>query len=283
MAETLPGTKCPHLPAELWISVLSHVQDCNHLWSTCRRVSTDFRSYVETVFADKHIKKTRIEFAPQSFHHYQIPTVFDRFSDDRKRAYFKDNRPLQYFAEKGMDTQYMLAIRVHWRSSMIWYLGSRDACGGKREQPPPYTIKVRRSINDTDIPGLEINYEAREISFEWTTMYDLFFCEEEYVRRKKDEALKAVQPIDKSTGSNNQGSIPGIDADLLKLMEKDRIEHRAWKEARRARLKSWYKKHHNFDSQCACWSFDDDDDHRLRSMKRPRDDLAGLGFSDDET
>ena len=113
-------------------------------------------------------------------------------------------------------------------------------------------------------------------------MYDMFFREEEYVRRKKDEALKAVRPIDKSTGSN-QGSIPGIDPGFLKLTEKDRIEHRAWKEARRARLKSWYKKHHNFDLQCACWSFDDDDDHRLRSMKRSRDDLAGLGFSDNET
>ena len=89
-------------------------------------------------------------------------------------------------------------------------------------------------------------------------MYDLFFREEEYVRRKKDGALKAVQPIDKSTGSN-QGSIPGIDLHPLKLM----IEHRAWREARRTRLKSWHKKHHNFDLRCVCWSFDNDDEHRL--------------------
>lgn len=279
MAETLPGTKCPHLPAELWISVLSHVQDCNHLWSTCRRVSTDFRSYVETVFADKHIKKTRIEFASQSPYHYQIPTVFDRFSDDRKRAYFKDNRPPQYFAEKSMDAQYMLTIRVHWHSSMIWYLGSRDICGGKHEQLPPYTIKVRRSINDTDIPGLEINYEAREISFEWTTMYDLFFREEEYVRRRKDKHLEALY---EPTGSNNQDSMPWIDPDIVKrIMEL--IEPIAWKDARRARLKSWYKKHHNFDLQCACWSFNDNDHHRLKTMMRSRDYLAGLGFNDDET
>src|SRR6266568_5868817 len=97
-----------------------------------------------------------------------------------------------------------------------------------------------------------------------TTMYDLFFREEEYARQK-DGALKAAQPMDKLTGSN-QGSIPEIDLDVLKLM----IEQRAWREARRARLKSWHKKHHNFDLRCACWSFDNDDEHRLWFMKRSR-------------
>lgn len=48
---------------------------------------------------------------------------------------------------------------------------------------PPYTITVRHDVNDTELPGLKVDYEKREISFDWRRMYSVFFREAEHMKR----------------------------------------------------------------------------------------------------
>ena len=44
------------------------------------------------------------------------------------------------------------------------------------------TIHIGHSDNDTELPGLALNIEDREISFEWRCMFQNFFREEERLR-----------------------------------------------------------------------------------------------------
>ena len=46
-----------------------------------------------------------------------------------------------------------------------------------------YTITVRHNVNNTEPPGLQVDYEKREISFDWRRMYSLFFREAEHMKR----------------------------------------------------------------------------------------------------
>ena len=48
---------------------------------------------------------------------------------------------------------------------------------------PPYTITVRHDVNNTELPGLKVDYEKREISFDWRRMYSVFFHEAEHMKR----------------------------------------------------------------------------------------------------
>jgi len=84
----------PALPAELWIRILSYVDDCNTLWPTCRQVSRGFRDWVENQFAGKWIYKTHIDFLEDGLtimdwaEMFYIPT---RFSNERTLGNFALN------------------------------------------------------------------------------------------------------------------------------------------------------------------------------------------------
>ena len=56
---TMPQPFCLQLPTELWIAVLSHVDDLT-LWTSCRRVSRTFRAEAEREFAAQRLKDLRI-------------------------------------------------------------------------------------------------------------------------------------------------------------------------------------------------------------------------------
>ena len=51
---------------------------------------------------------------------------------------------------------------------MDFYTGGKDEGAGQtgRFDVPPYTITVRHDVNDTELPGLKVDYEKREISFD---------------------------------------------------------------------------------------------------------------------
>src|SRR5436305_686445 len=111
---------CPSLPPELWIRILAHHHDLNHLWSTCRRVSSIFQAYVEQVFAEKHLRRTCIDFNLEKYNlggksrRPEIPTSFHRFSKDKRRAYFKDSRN-----EDALGSEELLeATKKRWSEQM---------------------------------------------------------------------------------------------------------------------------------------------------------------------
>lgn len=168
------------LPIELWLRILSLLDDCNLLWSSCRQVSKSFRHCVDTIFRDDHIRnaKTLITFdvgdeaSNASPAYSEIQLVFDRFSTDGSRAFFTE------LADTTQDSELQKASTEQWKS--IMKKDSADRC-----QDPPYTIAVRRFVNDTDIPQLEIDFEKRAVSFDWRAMYTCFFREEDWIEKQQ--------------------------------------------------------------------------------------------------
>lgn len=64
----------PKLPTELWIRILSTIKasesgNLTDLWISMRHVSTAFKEAVESVFRDRYLSKTYIDFLLGIAHH----------------------------------------------------------------------------------------------------------------------------------------------------------------------------------------------------------------------
>lgn len=57
----------------------------------------------------------------------------------------------------------------------------RDHTSIGRGYRPPYYLKLREAVNDTELVDLAIDVEAREISFDWRRTLALFFVEQRFV------------------------------------------------------------------------------------------------------
>ena len=71
------------------------------------------------------------------------------------------------------------------RSSYIWAEFTSSEMDGVTQLRPPIGVRcvdmfitqVRGGLNDCSVPGLHIDALKREFSFEWKTLYDLFFSD----------------------------------------------------------------------------------------------------------
>lgn len=62
-----------------------------------------------------------------------------------------------------------------------YYLASlRDHTSIGRGYRPPYYLKLREAVNDTELVDLDGDGEAREISFNWRHTFALFFVEQRF-------------------------------------------------------------------------------------------------------
>ena len=74
-----------------------------------------------------------------------------------------------------------------WKGKVNWYTGGNDpgaVAEGGRFDLPPWTVEMYGMVNDTELPGWNIDYEAREISFRWKETFQCFLREREYVDKK---------------------------------------------------------------------------------------------------
>lgn len=119
-----------------------------------------------------------------------------------RRAVFRDERPAECFGEGVLEE-----TMVQWREAVgRWAVpGSGDGDGGadeakggeegarKKERGKGYVslrpeawrywVQIRGLALDPELPDLRIDYEKREISFDWRRMLDELFGEEAYARR----------------------------------------------------------------------------------------------------
>ncbi|KAF9696938.1 hypothetical protein EKO04_004760 [Ascochyta lentis] len=62
------------------------------------------------------------------------------------------------------------------------YLASlRDHTSIGRGYRPPYYLKIREAVNDTELVNLAIDCDAREISFDWRRTFAAFFTEQRFL------------------------------------------------------------------------------------------------------
>jgi uncharacterized protein YdaU (DUF1376 family) len=57
----------------------------------------------------------------------------------------------------------------------------RDHTSIGRGYRPPYFLKIRGAVRDTELVALAVNCETREISFDWRRSFALFFTEERFI------------------------------------------------------------------------------------------------------
>jgi hypothetical protein len=91
------STAAPSLPLAIWLLVFEHVDDINHLWSTCRSVSRFWRARVDSFFRYSVLRNTFVDLHYSDIHtcrgplnsYIHIPMVFDRMSDNGTHAVLK--------------------------------------------------------------------------------------------------------------------------------------------------------------------------------------------------
>jgi hypothetical protein len=280
------------LPPELWIRILAYNTDLTHLWTACRRVSPAFRAFAEQAFADTHLRTARIYFHLDKYNlggssrRPEIVTKFARFEAgrDKARVHFRvagDKVEVPEFAiptkssnkksqesksriargsSRGKSKTPALAAAAGGLHALLlerWQQQVRDI----RPECPNYVIQIGVMVNDTALPGLELELvqdSSASISFEWRGMLSAFFREQERLSRLAD--LWDCVPLD--TSPESEGVSPERDV-VLQLASGARavaasgvagIEPTVWtgklwgmaekgfrRRIRRARLREWYE------------------------------------------
>lgn len=123
-----------------------------------------------------------------------------------RRAVFRDERPAECFGERVLEE-----TMVQWKEAVgRWAVpgsgdgdgdgdmdeakgGGEDGAHRKKERGKGYVslrpealrywVQLRGLALDPELPDLRIDYEKREISFDWRRMLDELFGEEAYARR----------------------------------------------------------------------------------------------------
>ncbi|KAH7128793.1 hypothetical protein B0J11DRAFT_549473 [Dendryphion nanum] len=192
--ESSPPVILPSLPPEIWIRILSHHEDPVHLWTTCRRVSNTFLSYVDQVFADSYLRYSfAIDFQLEKHNlggksqRPEIPCTFHHFSLDKQKhlAHFRDPRPKKGVIGPGPTPKHSkdksnATITEYDRVIERW----TERIATSKPETPHYTIRLLAHhrttilVNDTALPDLHFNASMREISFDWRSALTLFFREQ---------------------------------------------------------------------------------------------------------
>lgn len=240
---------CPSLPPEIWINVFRYHTDLAHLWLACRRVSSTLRACVEFAFAEYFLHDVHIDFQLEKYNlggrskRPEVPATFDRLGKRKEKeiAWFSDKRAEKVVCEGSgkQAREQFKTMMERWEENVKQW----------RPEMPNYTISIRGVVNDTALPGLDIEIEAREIRFEWKKMLHLFYREYE---RQHALKVKWQAQTAKQMRANSARLAKGE-----KLMPSDYPEQWATAEAairkqvRRARLKESYS-----DDEHMLWAID---------------------------
>ncbi|KAF1838853.1 hypothetical protein BDW02DRAFT_564458 [Decorospora gaudefroyi] len=262
---------CPSLPAEIWINIFRHHPDLGHLWTTCRRVSPSLRACAEYAFSEHFLKDVYIDFHLEKYNlggkskRPEVCTTFAR--RENEWAWYKDLRP-DISAYKRIDQVHYIKVTRRWEENVK----------GWKAEMPNYTIHIGGLVNDTALPGLQIDTVNRDIRVRWKEMLSLFFREHE-----RSQLLKAAfrTRTAKKVQANNallmQGKtlMPFDCPPLLSTAEAEIL-----KQIRRMRLKEYYG-----DDEQMVWAidslnhFEQYDAGNARAL-RINPDLPGAGLGE---
>ncbi|KAI0469220.1 hypothetical protein F4859DRAFT_487400 [Xylaria cf. heliscus] len=194
MNTNIEPTRYPQLPTEVYVHIVEFITDpydLPHVWLNFRRVSRNFKAITELVFARKHLPHTIIDFPAPTHETYTLSLQFEKLAgDDDERAVFSCNRQddpesAEVSPSDNDDEEYTLSdISVMWRRR--FYKHSRPP-PETAVSIPPHILSVRCIINETALPGLEVNWERPTISVLWKEMLTALFGEEDYLHRVVDE------------------------------------------------------------------------------------------------
>jgi hypothetical protein len=247
------GVYVPSLPLELWILIFLQNTDPKHLWIVGRQVCTSWRSEIPKVIAKKYLEDrgmTKIDSKcwdnsrtaacfmghKLGFSHYRGR---DRmvFATIGERIEGGDDDHEDHRAECSQRWAYAIEARsknINDFNSDKMCHECFDKAGGRRCDLPFYYINIKWDAIDTELSGLEVDFERGEISFEWEATLRSFYREAAVLDRRENElAIEAVRWF-----KNDKRLIASV---LLRGLENGRKLWDYRNQVRRDRIKSWHR------------------------------------------
>ncbi len=188
------------LPIELIGQILSHVNDTD-LWLNCRNVSSLLRHEAEREFALRRLKTLQLRwetFLPSSPNDDRYAACLEveenwlaGFSEDTNRAYFHFTN---WCGRRSVDANSMLidvkTADLHdLRENDLWRVMEKQFRYKTVDMLPCRAYMLSRDVSvgdltyEIELPGLEIDFENKLMSFKWKEAMSLFYLPDAVYRR----------------------------------------------------------------------------------------------------
>lgn len=283
------------LPVEIWARVIGFITDSRYLprvWLHFRQVSRGFKTATELAFVQKHLQYTNVEFGPwsmvkdrdQNKVSCRLTLVFKGLAgEDRDRAIFASDEDLESTKATQLE-EFMGGITLHRHLTNQW----RIEFGPYSDPPPdsvfawpPHILAVRREANDTELPGLRVDWEEHQISVLWKPMLSLFFGELEYMKWADRIELQHSGFLARSQVMAEKVKAGEVSIDEFihfGLHHAARQQDTILKTVRRQRFRRWYMKHAGYTEDQEI----DEDETKLRHLISARNDIGNWSDFNDE-
>ncbi|KAJ4376893.1 hypothetical protein N0V86_006330 [Didymella sp. IMI 355093] len=237
-SQTASKTSCPALPPEIWINVFSFCNDLSHLWHSCRRISPTLKACTERAIGEHFLGGVQIEFmldrhnlgGKRGPHEPAITLNFERLGKGKEGgvAFFSGHFRGHKTANAATKDKTKAVIMQRWLENV------------ERRKPelPNYTISIGDMVNDTHIPGLEVDEKEYRMQLDWRGMLELFFREQAKLEEPK-AARDEEHPSSHRTVSARKCKESKAPSTELSPSWQD-VEADVCRSIRRARLKEHY-------------------------------------------
>ncbi|KAF8069321.1 hypothetical protein FPV67DRAFT_1669327 [Lyophyllum atratum] len=253
-------------PHDLFYPILHYVKDMTFLWTDCRAVSRDFSQAAERIFIEKHLKnKTWLAVDCGMWRSQKYGKVY--LACDFQFDRFDPSNPARaIFADKGKCVP-------EYRPELISRLRSRLAYGNPAHNPK-ILVQIRREVNDTAVPGLEVDYDGLEMSVEWKSMISAFLREEKEYSRRNAEWAESKKPSLRETRARIDGGELGEMEAIEKLLHMfGNMIHDTRKDLRRERICREVLEKDGVE-----WTWHGNED--ARALEKLKDQRAALGWGE---
>jgi len=198
---------------------------------------------------------------------------FDRFdAADHRRCVFTASPKIEKAHHADTEKRFLTLRRRVER-----YLGDHvgaDEDGGAHFERSPYVIRVKRTANDIELPGLRYDCRNREISFLWCEMFMHLYREEAVVERRLDKCMQ-LRLCQESTHD-----MPPV---LTQIRSWNKERDKIRKSVCRTRVHLWYSEHiNNQIYECRADSIGRAMETCFENVERVRIDCHDIQFLEDD-
>ncbi|KAB5563009.1 hypothetical protein GE09DRAFT_767013 [Coniochaeta sp. 2T2.1] len=205
-----PSAPFGKVPFEVLINIIASAPliDCGSIWLNCRLVSRTWKTATEHAFRN-HLQNDLgvVIDVSTPYEFWSLSFTADNFSDDGERVIMKaqDIIPAPSWLDAPTETsECEIDILNMWRED------AESEC----HRLPASLIMTRHMIflrgaygNDTELPGLESDFDNASISFRWKQMFSMFFGEKEHIDSfiRVHPALSDTVPLERPMTSRMAG------------------------------------------------------------------------------
>ncbi|KAF9874177.1 hypothetical protein CkaCkLH20_08160 [Colletotrichum karsti] len=216
MASKTPRQQTLYIPPEVLEIIIGSIDDSHYLprvWLNFRQVSRVFKNITERVFVQEHLRYSRITnvrldfffFTPRgsliSAKDERFDLDFDHLVEDGDRAVYTEKffsadlekrHTVGQLRGKATAGDLLDGLRGGWAASHKRATVSNTSCHKLAERPLPHVFSLRGIANDTELPGVNHDFEGLEMSFLWKPALSKLFGEEEHIRRLEEPMFRNI-------------------------------------------------------------------------------------------